>query len=69
MIAFRLFGRPFDRGIWGRCLQAFAGTVSNSCRNRFACKAGRSWQVDETYVKIKGLSPTVKGTMIVKNYR
>ena len=22
--------------------------------NRFACKAGRSWRVDETYVKIKG---------------
>ncbi len=25
-----------------------------SLRNRFACKAGRSWWVDETYVKIKG---------------
>lgn len=22
--------------------------------NRFACKAGRSWRVDETYVKIRG---------------
>jgi len=22
--------------------------------NRFACKAGRSWRVDEAYVKIKG---------------
>src|SRR6266853_5038362 len=22
--------------------------------NRFACKAGRSWRVDETYVRIKG---------------
>ena len=25
--------------------------------NRFACKAGRSWRVDETYVKIKGRWP------------
>ena len=26
----------------------------DKCWNRFACKAGRSWRVDETYVKIKG---------------
>jgi transposase-like protein len=24
------------------------------CWNRFACRAGDSWRVDETYVKIKG---------------
>ena len=32
--------------------------------NRFACKAGRSWRVDETYVKIKGCMAAVLVSVI-----
>ena len=37
--------------------------------NRFARKAGRSWRVDETYVKIHGNGSTCIGPLIAKARR
>ena len=42
-------GRPY----WERWIQRYVPEFEKRW-NRFACKAGGSWRVDETYVKIKG---------------